>query len=144
MPNTDSFNLQRFVDAQSAVFAEVQAELKAGVKTSHWMWFIFPQIQGLGTSGIAKRYAIASRDEAKAYLEHPVLGLRLKSCARLALAVEGRSSVDIFGHIDSLKFRSSMTLFAEVSPGDPIFSDALKKYFGGEPDVMTLRLLGRS
>lgn len=144
MPNTDSFNLQRFVDAQSAVFAEVQAELKAGVKTSHWMWFIFPQIQGLGTSGIAKRYAIASRDEAKAYLEHPVLGLRLKSCARLALAVEGKSSVDIFGHIDSLKFRSSMTLFAEVSPGDPIFSDALKKYFGGEPDVMTLRLLGRS
>ena len=105
------------------------------------MWFIFPQIKGLGSSEISKRFAISSREEAKAYLNHSILGQRLKECTRLVLAVEGRSSVDIFGSIDDMKFRSSMTLFAEVSSADEIFHEALQKYFKGVPDATTLRLL---
>jgi len=140
MPVSDPFNLQRFVDAQSSVLEDVQVELKAGVKTSHWMWFIFPQIRGLGSSSVSREFAISSREEAEAYLNHPILGPRLKECTRLVLSVEGKSSADIFGYIDDMKFRSSMTLFAEVSQ-DPIFSEALKKYFRGVPDALTLRLL---
>ncbi|MGH9495241.1 MAG: DUF1810 domain-containing protein [Candidatus Sulfotelmatobacter sp.] len=141
MSNSDPFNLQRFVEAQGPVFEDVRSELRAGAKVSHWMWFIFPQIRGLGSSTISDRFALTSREEAKAYSNHPVLGQRLRECIRLALAVEGKSITEILGYIDGKKFRSSMTLFAEVSPEDQIFQQALRKYFGGVPDFMTLHLL---
>ena len=136
----DPYNLERFVIAQERVFKHVLAELKAGTKTSHWMWFIFPQIRGLGRSPISVEYAISSRDEAQAYLQHPVLGPRLKECTRLVLQVEGRSATDIFDTPDDMKFRSSMTLFAQVSPDD-IFQRALQKYFNGVADQLTLERL---
>ncbi len=139
----DAFNLQRFVDAQAPVYDNVRRELRAGCKTSHWMWFIFPQIQGLGHSPTARMYAISGRGEAKAYLQHPILGPRLVECTNLVNAVETKSADDIFGYPDDLKFRSSMTLFAEVSPDNPVFVDALDKYFGGEPDQLTLDRLAR-
>jgi uncharacterized protein (DUF1810 family) len=139
----DAFNLQRFLDAQAPVYGNVRRELRAGRKTSHWMWFIFPQIQGLGHSSTAQKYAVSGRDEAKAYLQHPVLGQRLIECTKLVNEVEGKSADDIFGYPDDLKFRSSMTLFAEVSPDNPVFVDALDKYFGGEPDQLTLDRLAR-
>jgi uncharacterized protein (DUF1810 family) len=138
---TDRFNLQRFVDAQAPVYDEVRRELKAGRKESHWMWFIFPQIAGLGQSAMSIRFAIASLDEAKAYLAHPTLGTRLRECARLVLDVEGRTAREILGSIDEVKFRSSMTLFARASPGPSIFSACLEKYFGGESDPATLARL---
>src|SRR5947209_2448603 len=128
----DLHNLQRFVNAQDPVYAEVIAELRAGRKESHWMWFIFPQVEGLGRSSMAQRYAIASAAEAKAYMEHPVLGPRLMECSRLAVAVEGRSVEEIFGWPDCMKFRSSMTLFAHAAPENGIFRAALEKYFHGE------------
>jgi uncharacterized protein (DUF1810 family) len=134
----DPYNLQRFVQAQNPVFQQVLRELRSGVKTGHWMWFIFPQIQGLGRSPISIEFAISSRDEALAYLHHPLLGPRLKECTRLVLLVEDRSVEEIFGSPDDLKFRSSMTLFAQVSPDDDIFLRALQKYFGGAPDQLTL------
>ena len=133
----DPYNLERFVIAQERVFQHVLAELNAGTKKSHWMWFIFPQIRGLGRSPISVEYAISSRDEAQAYLQHPVLGPRLKECTRLVLQVEGRSATDIFDTPDDMKFRSSMTLFAQVSPDD-IFQRALQKYFNGVADQLTL------
>ena len=136
----DPYNLERFVLAQERVFKHVLAELNAGTKMSHWMWFIFPQIRGLGRSPISVEYAISSRDEAQAYLQHPVLGPRLKECTRLILQVEGRSATDIFHTPDDMKFRSSMTLFAQVSPDD-IFRRALQKYFGGVADQLTLERL---
>ena len=141
MPDSDPFNLQRFVDAQNPVFENVCFELQSGAKVSHWMWFIFPQVKGLGSSEISKRFAISSRKEAIAYLNHPVLGQRLKQCTHLVLALAGRASCDIFGSIDDKKFRSCLTLFAEISQGDQIFSQALQKYFDGVPDALTLKLL---
>ena len=133
--------LQRFVDAQNPVFEQVCAELRQGRKQTHWMWFIFPQIKGLGTSQMATKFAISSRQEAEAYLKHSVLGPRLRECTRLVNQVEGRSVNQIFGYPDDLKFRSSMTLFASTSCENAIFKDALQKYFGGEPDRSTLERL---
>src|ERR1700722_6804569 len=117
----DPFNLQRFLDPQAAVYEQVCRELKAGRKESHWMWFIFPQIAGLGQSPMSIRFAIASLDEAEAYLAHPVLGARIRECARLTLDIEGKSARDIFGSIDEIKFRSSMTLFAGAASRQDIF-----------------------
>ena len=137
----DAFDLQRFVDAQDPVYAQVCAELRAGRKYSHWMWFVFPQVAGLGHSPTARRYAIGSRAEAEAYLGHAVLGPRLRECTRLVNLVEGSTAVDIFGHTDALKFRSSMTLFAHATDDNGIFRDALNKYFGGDYDYQTLERL---
>ena len=136
----DPFNLQRFVDAQSPIFDRVSSELRDGAKRSHWMWFIFPQIKGLGQSQLARKFAISSREEAKAYIEHPILGLRLIECAELVNLIEDRTIEQIFGHPDDLKFRSCMTLFTNVSD-NPIFVDALSKYFNGESDPSTLQRL---
>jgi len=140
----DPYNLRRFVDAQDPVYERVRQELRGGRKSSHWMWFIFPQLRGLGQSQMAHTFGISSREEAQAYLEHPVLGSRIRECTRLVNLVEGRSIEQIFGYPDDLKFRSSMTLFASVQAEDPVFQDALKKYFGGEPDARTLELLATS
>ena len=134
----DPFDLERFVDAQAPVYDEVRRELKVGRKQSHWMWFIFPQIAGLGQSPVSIRFAIASLDEAEAYLAHPVLGARLRECARLTLDVEGRNARDIFGSIDEMKFRSSMTLFARAAPDEDVFQRCIDKYFAGSPDPATL------
>src|ERR1700735_2862975 len=125
----DPYDLQRFVDAQAPVIDRVCEELAQGRKRSHWMWFIFPQIAGLGFSAMAQRYAIASLDEAWAYLRHPLLGPRLEDCTRLVLAVSGRSATEILGSPDDMKFRSSMTLFAQAAPDQAIFAEALRKYF---------------
>lgn len=139
---SDPFDLQRFVDAQDPVYSKVCAELRAGRKTSHWIWFIFPQLRGLGHSPMASEFGIGSQQEAEGYLAHPVLGPRLLECTRLVNAIEGRSISQIFGYPDDLKFRSSMTLFASVgSAGDPPFQYALEKYFGGERDPFTLERL---
>jgi len=135
---TESFDLQRFVDAQKPVYARVLRELGDGRKQSHWMWFIFPQIAGLGRSPTSVFYAIASLDEARAYLAHPVLGPRLRECASLALAVENGTARDIFGGIDEMKFRSSMTLFMQAAPDEPVFAQCLERYFDGRPDEATL------
>lgn len=135
---SDPFRLQRFVSAQDPVFRRVLLELESGTKTGHWMWFIFPQIRGLGRSPVSVEYAISSREEAQAYLQHSILGPRLEECTRLVLLVEGRSALEIFGSPDDMKFRSSMTLFARVSPEDDIFTRALEKYFDGVPDPLTL------
>jgi uncharacterized protein (DUF1810 family) len=124
-------SLERFVQAQEGVYPRALAELKAGKKQSHWMWFIFPQIAGLGHSAMAQHYAIASLDEARAYLAHAVLGPRLKACTQAVLDVEGRSAHDIFGSPDDLKFRSSMTLFARAAPDETLFRTALEKYYDG-------------
>ena len=140
----DPYNLQRFVDAQAPIYERVCSELRAGRKTSHWMWFVFPQLRGLGHSQMATTYGIGSRAEAEAYLKHPVLGSRLKECAQLANSVKGRSVEEIFGYPDDLKFRSSMTLFASVASEEPIFKDALEKHFDGEPDPRTVELLSTS
>lgn len=137
----DIYNLRRFVDAQSGVFDQVVSELTLGRKRSHWMWFIFPQIRGLGHSAMAERYAISSRAEAAAYTEHEILGPRLRQCTRLVIDVPGRSISEIFGYPDDLKFRSSMTLFHACAADNAIFGESLKKYFAGEPDAATLRLL---
>jgi uncharacterized protein (DUF1810 family) len=131
-------SLERFVHAQEPVIGRVLEELRAGSKTSHWMWFVFPQIQGLGHSATAQHFAIASRAEAEAYLHHPILGPRLRECTRLVNEVEGRSVEQIFGYPDDLKFRSSMTLFAHATADNQVFVDAVRKYFGGEYDPMTL------
>ena len=144
MPNTDSFDLERFVTAQAPVFASALDELKAGQKRSHWMWFVFPQLRGLGHSAMAYRYGIGSLDEAQAYLAHPVLGPRLIECTRTVLAIEGRSLHAIFGSPDDLKFRSSMTLFSlAADEGDSVFRQALDRYCAGYADERTLALLGR-
>jgi uncharacterized protein (DUF1810 family) len=138
----DPHDLQRFVDAQGGVFEQALAELKSGAKRSHWIWFVFPQIEGLGRSETARRYAIASRAQARAYLEHPLLGARLRECAQAICALRGRSAHEVFGSPDDLKFRSSMTLFAEVASDEGIFKEALRKYFDGRPDELTLKALG--
>ena len=139
----DPRDLRRFVEAQDAgaAYDRAVAELRAGRKTSHWMWFIFPQIAGLGHSPMAQRYAIASLEEARAYLEHPVLGPRLRECAGILAALEGRSAEEILGGIDAMKLRSSMTLFARAAPGERVFDEVLDRYFGGAPDEETERRL---
>jgi uncharacterized protein (DUF1810 family) len=137
----DPFDLERFVRAQESVYDHVCAELRNGRKSSHWMWFIFPQLRGLGSSAMAEKFGIASRAEAQAYLDHPVLGPRLRECTALVNEIEGRPVGQIFGYPDDLKFRSSMTLFESVAPGDRVFRDALVKYFGSEMDGRTLELL---
>lgn len=140
-----TFDLERFVDAQASIYDQARAELTAGRKQSHWMWFVFPQIHGLGSSPTARRFAISGLDEAIAYLNHPVLGARLRECTGLVLAIEGRSVSEVFGYPDDLKFHSSMTLFAEAARrnptangDDPVFQDVLTKYFDGERDRATL------
>ncbi len=129
---------EHFVTAQDPVYAAVLAELAAGHKRTHWMWFIFPQLRALGRSERAIRYGLADLDEAKVYLAHPVLGARLKECTRLVNGVDGRSAHEIFGSPDDMKFRSSMTLFARAAPEEPVFRAALEKYFGSEEDPLTL------
>ena len=136
----DPFDLQRFVDAQAGVHAHALEELRAGAKRTHWMWFVFPQIQGLGASAMAQRYAIGGLDEARAYLAHPVLGPRLLECTQAMLGHHGRSAREILGAPDDLKLRSSMTLFHRASGQEP-FQSVLDRYFDGQPDDATLRLL---
>lgn len=140
----DPYHLSRFLEAQDAVYDSVLEELAFGRKKGHWMWFVFPQIKGLGHSPIAQHYAIASLDEARDYLEHPVLGQRLVECAQRVLDLQDRSITSIFGFPDNLKYRSCMTLFREVGKRPGIFQRALDAHFGGEPDSLTLRLLGKS
>jgi uncharacterized protein (DUF1810 family) len=135
---SDPYNLQRFVDAQDPIYEQACAELGAGRKHGHWMWFIFPQIQGLGHSSTARKFGIASGAEAEAYLKHPVLGPRLRECTRQVNQIEGRSIAEILGYPDDMKFRSSMTLFAQVASDNQVFLDAVQKYFGGEFDRLTL------
>jgi uncharacterized protein (DUF1810 family) len=134
-------DLQRFVDAQRDVYATALAELRAGHKRSHWMWFIFPQIAGLGSSEMARRYAIRNGDEAAAYLAHPVLGPRLRECASAVAAHGDRDVGDIFGYPDDLKFHSCMTLFADVAPDEAIFQACLDRFFDGAPDPATIERL---
>lgn len=142
MPITDDpFNLERFVQAQRGSYATALAELQAGQKRSHWMWYIFPQIAGLGHSATAQRYAIGGADEARAYLAHPLLGARLAECCAALLSIEGRSASAILGYPDDLKLRSSMTLFSAVSPPGSIFAQVLAKYYQGEPDARTLKIV---
>lgn len=140
----DPFDLDRFVQAQDPVLAQVRLELSEGRKRTHWMWFVFPQLSGLGHSPMARRYAIASLAEAQAYLDHPVLGPRLTECTELVNKVEGRSIHRILGSPDDLKFRSSMTLFVLARQDGPPFRRALHKYFDGVPDPLTAERLSRS
>jgi uncharacterized protein (DUF1810 family) len=134
-------SLERFVTAQAQIYPRVLAELQAGRKQSHWMWFIFPQIAGLSGSYRGQLYAIQSLEEAQEYLAHPVLGARLRECSQAVMAVEGNTAHQIFGSPDDLKFRSCLTLFAQVAPDEPLFADLLDKYFDGEADELTLRKL---
>ena len=134
----DPHNLQRFLEAQAGVYEQVLAELRAGRKHSHWIWFIFPQIAGLGHSPTAQHYAIRSLSEAEAYMQHPVLGARLHECTVIVNHIDGSSIHQIFGSPDDLKFRSSMTLFARATNDNKLFLTALEKYFSGEPDALTL------
>jgi uncharacterized protein (DUF1810 family) len=138
---SDLYDLQRFVDAQNPVYDKVCSELRDGRKKSHWMWFVFPQIEGLGSSQLARKFAISSLAEAAAYLAHPVLGPRLAECTRLVNLVERRPIEQIFGYPDDLKFRSSMTLFAHATSNNRVFIAALQKYFSGEFDPATLARL---
>ena len=137
----DSFNLQRFIQAQDPVYKRVQAELNAGHKRSHWMWFIFPQLSGLGGSEMSRHFAIRSKEEAAAYLNHPLLGSRLRTCTQLVLNIANSSITAIFGHPDNLKFHSSMTLFAQVAGANSDFHQALDQYFHGILDDWTLSLM---
>lgn len=139
--NDDPFRLVRFVNAQTNTFSRALAELKGGRKKSHWMWFIFPQIDGLGGSPMAREYSIKSLEEARAYLENPTLGKRLIECAEAVLGVEGRTALEIMGHPDDLKLKSSMTLFEQVASQDSVFSQVLDKYYSGERDSKTLNIL---
>lgn len=139
--HNDPYDLSRFKIAQEDIYHKVLAELKSGRKRTHWIWFIFPQIDGLGYSATTKRYAIKSIEETRAYLKHPVLGARLWECAELVLATEGRSISDIFGYPDDLKLKSSITLFASVAGPGSVFAQVIDKYFHGERDIKTLDLL---
>jgi len=136
----DPYRLQRFVDAQNmdGTYESAVAELRAGRKVSHWMWFIFPQAMGLGHSPMAREFGISSIAEAQAYLQHPLLGARLRECARILMEVEGKSAADILGHIDAVKLRSSMTLFMTAGPEEPTFREVLDKYFHGSADQETI------
>jgi uncharacterized protein (DUF1810 family) len=137
----DPYNLRRFVDAQAPLYERVRAELRNGQKETHWMWVIFPQISGLGSSPAAVKFAISSRGEAQAFLDHPLLGPRLRECTRLVTAVPDRSIGDILGYPDDVKFRSSMTLFAKVAADAKDFIDALDKFYGSEFDALTIERL---
>jgi uncharacterized protein (DUF1810 family) len=141
MASADPHNLQRFIDAQHPIYGQVRDELQAGKKETHWMWFIFPQIKGLGSSPVANKYAISGIEEAQAYLDQPLLGYRLRECTQLVNAVIGRSIEEIFGYPDYLKFHSAMTLFARARPSETSFNTALAKYFRGGPDEKTLEKL---
>jgi uncharacterized protein (DUF1810 family) len=134
-------DLERFVEAQDPVYAEVLAELRRGRKSGHWMWFVFPQVAGLGRSPMSERYAIRSLEEAHAYLAHPTLGARLRECARLVAAIPDRSAEEVFGSIDARKLRSSMTLFLLADPDEPVFGQVLDRYFDGVPDPATEAIL---
>jgi uncharacterized protein (DUF1810 family) len=134
-------NLERFVEAQAPVYDRALKELQAGRKQSHWMWFVFPQIAGLGHSAMAQTYAIQSLEEARAYLAHPVLGARLRECSQAVMDVRGKSAHEIFGSPDDLKFRSCLTLFTKAARGDDLFHVVLDKFFGGEADQRTLKIL---
>ena len=136
-----SFDLERFVKAQNPEWNSILSELREGDKRGHWMWFVFPQLKGLGSSPNANHFGISSRAEAKAYLDHSILGPRLLECTTLVNSVEGRSIEAIFGEIDAMKFRSSMTLFSEVAPDNEVFEEAIKKYYRGEADQLTLKML---
>jgi uncharacterized protein (DUF1810 family) len=140
----DPFRLERFVTAQSDTYRSVLAELEAGEKRSHWMWFIFPQIRGLGRSPTAREFAISGREEARAYLRHSILGPRLVECTELVLRIRGRSLAEIFGSPDNIKFRSSMTLFAQVAPEQTMFLEAIRRHCDGDLDPLTLQELARS
>ena len=140
----DPFELQRFVDAQDPVIDEVRGELRTGRKRSHWMWFVFPQLKGLGASAMAQHYGIASLEEAQAYLAHPVLGPRLRECCALMLGVPGRSAHEILGSPDDMKLRSCVTLFRAAAPGEELFQRCLDRFYAGQPDARTLELLSTS
>lgn len=142
--STDPHDLQRFVDAQDPVIDQVKDELRSGKKRTDWMWFVFPQVAGLGRSEMAQRYAISSREEAEAYLDHSMLGPRLRECTGLVNAIDGGSAHDIFGSPDDLKFRSSMTLFAEVADDPTPFNMALERYYDNDRDQKTLEFLEES
>jgi len=137
----DLFDVSRFVEAQEVDYAQALAEVRSGRKQSHWMWYVFPQFDGLGSSPMSQRYAIKSIGEAEAYLRHPILGPRLIECAEAAAAIEGKSARDAFGSPDDMKLRSCATLFARVSPAGSVFERLLDKYFQGKPDEQTLRLI---
>jgi uncharacterized protein (DUF1810 family) len=139
----DPYDLERFVTAQDGggTYAAAVSELRAGRKTSHWMWFVFPQLAGLGISSTSQRYAIRSPDEARAYAAHPVLGTRLEECVQILIGLDGCGAREIFGPVDAMKLRSSMTLFVRAAPENPLFREALDGYFGGVPDEETDRLL---
>lgn len=141
MAEDDPFDLQRFVDAQRSTYTQALAELRAGRKRSHWMWFVFPQLVGLGSSPTAVRYAISGRAEALAYLAYPALGPRMQECTDAVLALDGTDAAAIFGSVDARKFRSSLTLFAHLSPPGSVYERALARFFGGEPDERSLRIL---
>ena len=136
----DPFNLDRFVSAQAGVYEQAFAEIRAGRKRSHWMWFIFPQIAGLGSSPTSQHFAIRDRAEAEAYLAHPILGARLIECCEALLALKTDSASGVFGYPDDLKLKSSATLFAAVSPSGSVFEQLLKKFFAGRPDLKTIEL----
>lgn len=138
---TQQCDLQRFVNAQSPVYDTVRAELQAGRKRSHWMWYIFPQLAGLGRSETARHYALSGLEEAQAYLAHPLLGQRLEECCKILAGIEGRTASAIFGYPDDLKLHSSLTLFAQAAPDQPLFGACLEKYFSGQRDAATLQLL---
>jgi uncharacterized protein (DUF1810 family) len=140
---SDPYRLDRFTKAQdqNGTYQRAAAELRAGRKVSHWMWFVFPQIEGLGFSAMSREYAISSLEEARAYLAHPVLGPRLTETANIITGTEGRTAEQIFGPVDALKLRSSMTLFAAAAPDEPVFAEVLQKYFDGTPDEATLARL---
>lgn len=140
----DPFDLQRFVIAQDSggTYSQALSELRNAAKVSHWMWFVFPQLAGLGQSATSRHFAISGLDEARAYLAHPVLGSRLRSCASILIDLTGRSATQIFGSIDAQKLRSSMTLFAHAEPENPLFPEVLRRYFDGRADSRTLELLG--
>lgn len=140
---TDAYNFHRFLTDQESVYNNILAELRAGRKSSHWIWFIFPQIAGLGHSRTAQQFAIGSLNEAKAYLQHPLLSQRLRECTQLVLNVDGRSAEEIFSYPDNLKFRSCMTLFLSATTDNTLFKDALLKYFDGRPDQSTLNILAQ-
>lgn len=137
----DPFDLQRFVAAQAPLYVQVTAELAAGAKTSHWMWFVFPQLKDLGRSSTARHFGLASLAEAQAYEQHPLLGVRLRHCCGLLMALHGRSALQVFGSIDTLKLRSCLTLFERAAPHEPLFGQLLDKYYNGERDPATLQLL---
>lgn len=143
MANGDPYDLERFVEAQHGVFDEACTELRHGRKTGHWMWFIFPQIAGLGFSAMSQHYAIRSIDEARVYLAHPALGARLREICRVVNGIEGKTAHEIFGSPDDMKLRSSVTLFAHASEDNAVFLEILKKYFGGAEDPRTLKLMGK-